>query len=83
MLTLGRPYLTHVQNSILEGEISEGDLATLQNQIDDLLESGKSTITYELSSDTLLNRTVYGENHTKGQQFLYVPVDPLGVTGVL
>jgi len=60
-LKLGRRYLTHVQNSVLEGEISEGDLKTLQNEIDDLLKPGESTIIYELSSDTLLNRTVYGE----------------------
>ncbi|MDB2276624.1 CRISPR-associated endonuclease Cas2, partial [Halorubrum ezzemoulense] len=28
MLKLCRRYLVHVQNSVLEGEISEGDLAT-------------------------------------------------------
>jgi len=30
MLKLCRRYLVHVQNSVLEGEISEGDLATLK-----------------------------------------------------
>jgi CRISPR-associated protein Cas2 len=69
-LKLGRRYLTHVQNSVLEGEISEGDLKTLQNEIDDLLKPGESTIIYELSSDTLLNRTVYGEDPTEDQRFL-------------
>ncbi|MBX0305708.1 CRISPR-associated endonuclease Cas2 [Haloarcula salinisoli] len=69
-LKIGRRYLTHVQNSVLEGEISEGDLSKLKNEIDDLLKPGESTIIYELSSDTLLNRTVYGEDPTENQRFL-------------
>ncbi|WP_317176157.1 CRISPR-associated endonuclease Cas2 [Halomontanus rarus] len=69
-LKIGRRYLTHVQNSVLEGEISEGDLASLRSEIEDLLESGESTIIYELSSDTLLDRTVYGEDPTDDQRFL-------------
>ena len=69
-LKLGRRYLTHVQNSVLEGEISEGDLITLKNEVDDLLKPGESTIIYELSSDTLLDRTVYGDDPTEDQRFL-------------
>ncbi|PSP66910.1 CRISPR-associated endonuclease Cas2 [Halobacteriales archaeon QS_1_69_70] len=69
-LKLGRRYLTHVQNSVLEGEISEGDLATLKHEVDDLLIPGESTIIYELSSDTLLDRTVYGDDPTEDQRFL-------------
>jgi len=69
-LKIGRRYLIHVQNSVLEGEISEGDLTQLKNEIDDLLKPGESTIIYELSSDTLLNRTVYGEDPTEDQRFL-------------
>ena len=69
-LKIGRRYLTHVQNSVLEGEISEGDLQKLRNEIDDLLEPGESTIIYELSSDSILDRTVYGEDPTEDQRFL-------------
>lgn len=69
-LKIGRRYLTHVQNSVLEGEISEGDLQKLHGEIEDLLEPGESTIIYELSSDSLLNRTVYGDDPTEGQRFL-------------
>ncbi|WP_336339443.1 CRISPR-associated endonuclease Cas2 [Haloarcula brevis] len=69
-LKIGRRYLTHVQNSVLEGEISEGDLSKLKNEIDDLLKPGESAIIYELSSDTLLNRTVYGDDPTEDQRFL-------------
>jgi len=70
MLRLGRRYLTHVQNSVLEGDISEGDLKRLQGEIEDLLKPGESVIVYELSSDTLLNRTVYGEDPTEDARFL-------------
>ncbi|GGC67299.1 CRISPR-associated endonuclease Cas2 [Haloferax sulfurifontis] len=69
-LKLGRRYLTHVQNSVLEGEISEGDLATLRNEVEDLLKPGESTIIYELSSDALLNRSVYGDDPTDEKRFL-------------
>ena len=69
-LKIGRRYLTHVQNSVLEGEISEGDLEKLRNEIDDLLEPGESTIIYELSSDSILDRTVFGEDPTEDQRFL-------------
>jgi CRISPR-associated protein Cas2 len=69
-LKLGRRYLTHVQNSVLEGEISEGDLQQLRGEYETLLEPGESVIIYELSSDTLLNRTVYGEDPTEDRRFL-------------
>lgn len=70
MLKLCRRYLVHVQNSVLEGEISEGDLATLKGEIEDLLQEGESVMVYELSSDRLLNRTVYGDDPTKDSRFL-------------
>lgn len=69
-LKLGRRYLTHVQNSVFEGEITEGDLEALRNEVEDLLEPGESTIIYELSSDALLNRSVYGEDPTEDNRFL-------------
>jgi CRISPR-associated protein Cas2 len=70
MLKLCRRYLTHVQNSVLEGEISKGDLQQLRGEIEDILVVGESVIVYELSSDTLLNRTVYGEDPTEDSRFL-------------
>jgi len=70
MLKLCRRYLTHVQNSVLEGEISQGDLERLRGEIDDTLIDGESVIVYELSSDTLLDRTVYREDPTEDSGFL-------------
>ncbi|MDL5360930.1 CRISPR-associated endonuclease Cas2 [Halalkalicoccus sp. NIPERK01] len=70
MLKIGRRYLTHVQNSVLEGEITEGDLPKLRGEIEDLLKPGESVILYELSSDTLLDRTVYGDDPAEDSRFL-------------
>ncbi|MFC7216289.1 CRISPR-associated endonuclease Cas2 [Saliphagus sp. GCM10025334] len=70
MLKLCRRYLIHVQNSVLEGEISEGDLTTMKGKIDDLLQEGESVVIYELSSDKLLNRSVYGDDPTEDSRFL-------------
>ncbi|WP_128905471.1 CRISPR-associated endonuclease Cas2 [Halorubrum amylolyticum] len=70
MLRLCRRYLTHVQNSVLEGEISEGDLTGLQESIDDLLIAGESVVIYEVSSEMLLDRTVYGDDPKANDRFL-------------
>jgi CRISPR-associated protein Cas2 len=70
VLRLCRRYRTQVQNSVLEGEISEGDLATLKAEIDDLRKPGESVVVYELSSDTLLDRTVHGEDPVDESRFL-------------
>ncbi|KAB1193633.1 CRISPR-associated endonuclease Cas2 [Haloferax sp. MBLA0076] len=70
MLRLSRRYLTHVQNSVLEGEISAGDLEELRGHIEALLKDGESVVLYELSSDSLLNRTVYGEDPTEDSRFI-------------
>lgn len=69
-LKIGRRYLTHVQNSVLEGELTKGELSRLRNELEDLLEEGESAIIYELSSDNLLNRSVFGEDPTENQRFL-------------
>jgi CRISPR-associated protein Cas2 len=70
MLKIGRRYLTHVQNSVLEGKITEGDLTRLRSEIEDLLKPGESVILYELSSDTLLDRSVYGTDPAADSRFL-------------
>jgi CRISPR-associated protein Cas2 len=69
-LKIGRRYLNHIQNSVLEGEITKGDLQHLRNEMEEFLEEGESIIIYELSSDNLLNRQVYGEDPNEESQFL-------------
>lgn len=70
MLKLCRRYLIHVQNSVLEGEITAGNLEQLRGEIESLLKPGESVILYELSSDSLLDRTVYGEDPAEDAHFL-------------
>lgn len=70
MLKLCRRFLSHVQNSVLEGEITKGNLERLEGEIDDLLIETESVVIYEVSSGALLNRTVYGDDPMEDQRFL-------------
>ena len=65
-----RRYLTHVQNSVFEGEITEGDLEEVKQELDSMLQSGESAIVYRMSSAQYVSRSVYGEDPTKDTQFL-------------
>lgn len=65
-----RRYLTHVQNSVFEGEITEGDLEEIKRQLDSMLEAGESVIVYQMSSEQYVSRTVYGDDPTEDSQFL-------------
>lgn len=70
MLKLLRQYLVHVQYSVFEGEITEGTLEELKGRMEELLKEGESTIVYELGSESLLDRTVYGQDPTEEGRFL-------------
>lgn len=70
MLNFFRKYLTHVQNSVFEGEVTEGELHEIQGFVEDALQEGESVILYELSSENLLDRTVYGEDPAEDDRFL-------------
>lgn len=65
-----RRYLTHVQNSVFEGDIAEGDLEEVKQELDSMLEAGESVIVYRMSSEQYVSRTVYGEDPTDDSQFL-------------
>jgi CRISPR-associated protein Cas2 len=70
MLKFLRRYLTHVQNSVLEGDVTEGDLERIRSGVDDRLNEGESTIIYRVSSKSLVERVVFGEDPAAGDQFL-------------
>lgn len=65
-----RQYLTHVQNSVFEGEITEGDLETVSARLNDMLEPDESGIIYEVSSESYVDRTVIGDDPTDDARFL-------------
>ena len=70
MLKFFRRYLTHVQNSVFEGRVTEGELQEIRGFVDEALEDDESVILYELSSESLIDRTVYGEDPAEDQRFL-------------
>jgi CRISPR-associated protein Cas2 len=70
MLKFLRRYLTHVQNSVFEGEVTEGDLETIRNRTREMLEPGESTIIYRMSSEKYVDRTVVGNDPAEDARFL-------------
>jgi len=69
-LKLFRRYLTHIQNSVLEGFITEGRLERLRGEVDDLLEPGESVLIYRVSSEDYVTRTVFGADPKADDTFL-------------
>jgi CRISPR-associated protein Cas2 len=65
-----RQYLVHVQNSVFEGELTEGDIEKVKHQLESMLEADESVIVYRMSSGKYVTRTVYGEDPAKDDQFL-------------
>ncbi|KDE56713.1 CRISPR-associated protein Cas2 [Halostagnicola sp. A56] len=70
MLKFLRRYLTHVQNSVLEGDVTKGDLQKIRSGVDELLKHGESTIIYTVSSEKMVERTVFGDDPAADDQFL-------------
>ncbi|WP_136591446.1 CRISPR-associated endonuclease Cas2 [Salinigranum halophilum] len=60
MLSLLRRYLTHVQNSVCEGELTEAQYAVLTEKIDETVKPHESVILYRLRDDNWLDRHIYG-----------------------
>jgi CRISPR-associated protein Cas2 len=65
-----RQYLTHVQNSVFEGEITEGDIEAINHRLESMLEANESVILYRMTSEKYVDRTVYGEDPAEDDQFL-------------
>lgn len=65
-----RRYLTHVQNSVFEGQLTEGKLDEVTNTLESMLEPGESVIVYRMSSEKYVDRTVFGDDPAEDSQFL-------------
>jgi len=57
-----RKHLTHVQNSVFEGEITEGNLEKLKKDLENIQKSNESIFVYELWGDNYVDRTILGED---------------------
>lgn len=65
-----RRYLTHVQHSVFEGKLTEGTLEDVQGTLESMLETGESVMIYRMSSESYVDRTVFGDDPMDDQQFL-------------
>lgn len=65
-----RRYLTHVQNSVFEGEITAGDLKTLRGRLQSMLKEDESAIVYAADAQQYLDRSVIGDDPRKDHQFI-------------
>jgi CRISPR-associated protein Cas2 len=65
-----RRYLTHVQNSVFEGELTEGTLEEVTTALESMLEADESVIVYRMASEKYVDRFVFGDDPMDNQQFL-------------
>lgn len=70
MLSLLRRYLTHVQNSVCEGEITKGQLAILTEEIKEVVKPTESVIMYQLRDDNWLDREIFGDDPMSDHRIL-------------
>lgn len=71
MLKLFRRYMTWVQNSVFEGELTEAQLKRLKAEAEQLMEpSQDGVVFYELGSQKYVHRTVLGSDKSERGPFL-------------
>ena len=70
MLKLCRRYLTWIQNSVLEGELSEVQLTKLKGEADHLMEAGDSLIVFKSREERWLEKEILGEERGSTDQIL-------------
>jgi len=65
-----RRYLTHVQNSVFEGELTEGTLEEVRATLQSMVEPDESVMVYRMASEKYVDRSVFGDDPMDDQQFL-------------
>ncbi len=70
MLKLCRRYLTWIQNSVFEGEISEGRLAALKSQANEIMKENDSLILFKSRNERWLDKEIMGEERGETDNFL-------------
>jgi CRISPR-associated protein Cas2 len=71
MLKLFRRYLTWIQNSVFEGELTEAQFKRLQAEARALMEEEEdSVIFYELGNEKYVHRSVLGLERGEPDRFL-------------
>jgi CRISPR-associated protein Cas2 len=70
VLKVGRVYLTWIQNSVLEGEISEADLIKLEKKISDIIDSEKDSVLIFILNTRYNEKIVIGKNKNEPDIFI-------------
>ena len=71
VLKTGRKYLTHVQNSLLEGQLSPGQFKRLKFEVDKVIDSTHDTVLfYTMRNEKYLSKERLGIATKKPEDFL-------------
>lgn len=64
-----RKYLEHIQYSVFHGDITEGQLVTIRNEIEGVLEPNDSVFIFESNVSADVECTVLGDADEPGSRF--------------
>ena len=70
MLKIFRRYLTWVQNSVFEGELTKAQYRQLKSEAEELMDEGDSVIFYGLRDERYVDRETLGEEPGERGRFL-------------
>ena len=70
VLKIGRKYLTHVQNSVLEGEISKTNLRKMKMELSKVIDK---------RHDTVLFYIMFSESHIKKERLGIATDEPIEI----
>ncbi|WP_181308524.1 MULTISPECIES: CRISPR-associated endonuclease Cas2 [unclassified Rufibacter] len=70
MLKLFRKYLTWIQNSVFEGELTEAQYQRLRHEANQLMEEGDGVVIYRMREERYHERHVLGTDKGSPQRFL-------------
>jgi CRISPR-associated protein Cas2 len=57
-----RRYLEHVQYSVFEGEVTEGEAAKIEDYLEENVKDDETIIIYKLDSENYMDRKYFGED---------------------
>ncbi|GHB54358.1 CRISPR-associated endonuclease Cas2 [Persicitalea jodogahamensis] len=70
MLKLFRRYLTWIQNSVFEGELTPAQFKSLQTEADQLMQEGDGVVFYQLRDERYMDRIALGKEKAEKSRFL-------------
>ncbi|MDF7816789.1 CRISPR-associated endonuclease Cas2 [Runella sp. MFBS21] len=70
MLKLFRRYLTWIQNSVFEGELTPAQFKSLQWEAEQLMQEGDGVVFYQMRDERYTERIALGEEKNQRTRFL-------------